>query len=302
MSVEWYKGGLWQKPRLIPSDTSKSVTTTELFFDLIYATAIARLGDFLRGDELNLISYCLYFLTIWFFWQTSTEYSTRFNTDDLFNKLFVLLYIFGVIGLTIHLSDLNDYNNEWYFGLCACWLRFITGTTYVRIALHVPEARIHGIYMAIISYLNVIIWSYYLYSPYDNIIMIMTLNCTIQLLQNDLLLIFSPCLFPEDYSIKLAETMEYNEAELHWYDKALIRLNIANPSLNYSIGHINERYGCIILVVLGEMVDGISEHTHNHQSTFYLCAFFGFLCLAGFKMLYFDTETVTNDHHPITRT
>ncbi len=66
----WHARGLWQKPRLwrdwadIRKEDHRKISWSELFFDLIYVTVIARLGEALREDELSFGQYVLYFCSV----------------------------------------------------------------------------------------------------------------------------------------------------------------------------------------------------------------------------------------------
>ena len=61
-------------------ETERDMTWSELFFDLIFVVAIARLGEHLREADESKIGfgyYCLYFTIIWFFWDRAANYSTH---------------------------------------------------------------------------------------------------------------------------------------------------------------------------------------------------------------------------------
>ncbi len=63
------------------------VPRSELFFDLVYVTVIGKLGEDLRASEITLSHYFLMLTIIFQFWLNSTQYSTRFNNDDLYHKV-----------------------------------------------------------------------------------------------------------------------------------------------------------------------------------------------------------------------
>ena len=60
----------------------------ELFFDLIFVAAVAQVGTHLRDDysPAGLLRFSLLFVMIWWSWLGHTNFSTRFDTDDLIQR------------------------------------------------------------------------------------------------------------------------------------------------------------------------------------------------------------------------
>src|SRR4051812_12722710 len=84
-------------PRLWPAESSghsRRVTWMELFFDLIFAAAVAQVGTPLGMNytAAGLARYTFLFILIWLAWSGHTLYSTRFDTDDLIQRLLVLVH------------------------------------------------------------------------------------------------------------------------------------------------------------------------------------------------------------------
>ena len=82
---------LIQPPRLRSEDgleAGRSVTWMELFFDLIFVAAVAQVGTHLRDDysPAGLLRFSLLFVLIWWSWLGHTNFSTRFDTDDLIQR------------------------------------------------------------------------------------------------------------------------------------------------------------------------------------------------------------------------
>ena len=100
-SRKWHIRGLCPAPRLLrPGDfnnmsyeSERDITWSELYFDLIFVVALARLGDGLR-DKLDdndcvagVLDYLAYAFHVYRLWVILTLYSTRYGADDLWNKL-----------------------------------------------------------------------------------------------------------------------------------------------------------------------------------------------------------------------
>ncbi len=90
---------LIQSPRLWPaaeSHKSRRVTWMELFFDLIFVAAVAQIGETLARDYTwaVLIRYAFLFVLIWPAWTGHTLVATRFDTDDIVQRLLTLLQSF----------------------------------------------------------------------------------------------------------------------------------------------------------------------------------------------------------------
>jgi hypothetical protein len=152
----WFLSGLWQPPRLmrdwqnIRDEDNRRITWAELFFDLIYVTAIAKLGEALRsgitGEELDDESisfrdYVVVFTVVFQLWASTVIYATRFNTDDLFHKIWLSLVMVGMVLVGMHVKGgLAGSNTTWLAGSMAS-LRVLLVLAYLRVAYHVPRAR-----------------------------------------------------------------------------------------------------------------------------------------------------------------
>ena len=89
---------LIQSPSLWPADgKERRVTWMELFFDLIFVAAVAQVGQALAAEYSwpGLLRYSFLFVLIWLAWSGNTLYATRFETDDLVQRLLILLQSFA---------------------------------------------------------------------------------------------------------------------------------------------------------------------------------------------------------------
>lgn len=164
----WWHGGLWQTPRLMvdedeTEEEERQMTMTELFFDLVFVTAVARLGEDMKALEINLMEYIVYFLVVWTMWTTSTQYATRFHSDDMSHKVFFALYMIGLVGLAMHiqggLHGSEHHDNAVGFALSAAFIRFLTGCYGLRIGYYLPEKALgYGVWTGFVQFSAVFIW------------------------------------------------------------------------------------------------------------------------------------------------
>ena len=87
----------------------RKVSWTEVFSDLIFATVVTYLGQDIRAvaqgsgwTNIEYVPYVFKFLALWHVWYSQTLYSTWFNTDDLFHKLYAASYMMAAIGVGAH--------------------------------------------------------------------------------------------------------------------------------------------------------------------------------------------------------
>jgi len=131
-------------PRLWPAESSKDrrVTWLELFFDLIFVAAIAQVGTPLSHDytPMGLLRYTFLFVLIWLAWSGNTLYFTRFDTDDLLQRVFTLIQSFIAAVMAANAKDALDSTSSAGFGAAYAGMRIILVLQYVR-ARRVPQTR-----------------------------------------------------------------------------------------------------------------------------------------------------------------
>lgn len=102
---------LIQPPRLWPANSTilRRVTWLELFFDLIFVAAVAQVDAPLSTDYslAGVFRFVAFFLLIWWAWTGHTLYSTRFDTDDLIQRLFTLVQMFAVAAMAANAKDIH---------------------------------------------------------------------------------------------------------------------------------------------------------------------------------------------------
>ncbi len=88
----------------------RKVTWLELFFDLVFAAAVAQVASPLREDYSleGLGRFALLFIMIWWAWTGHAVFSTRFDTDDGVQRGLTLLQMFGVAVMAANARDALD--------------------------------------------------------------------------------------------------------------------------------------------------------------------------------------------------
>src|SRR2546425_11510914 len=100
---------LIQPPHLWPTGSTslRRVTWLELFFDLIFVAAVAQVDAPLSMDYslAGGFRFLAFFLLVWWVWAGHTLYSTRFDTDDLIQRLLTLVQMFAVVAMAANAKD-----------------------------------------------------------------------------------------------------------------------------------------------------------------------------------------------------
>lgn len=127
---------LMRPVRLWSSDPGQSrrASWLELFFDLIFVAAVAQVGVPLGEDYTvhGLARYGLMFLLIWGAWLGHTMYSTRFDTDDVVQRLLTLVQIFAAAAMAANAKAAFDSRDSAGFGAAYAVLRAVLVAQYLR--------------------------------------------------------------------------------------------------------------------------------------------------------------------------
>ena len=134
----------FQKP-VIHGDESaeaRSASWLELFFDLFFVAAIARIAHHLAGHYSveGLLTFFVVFAALWWVWMSDTYYNIRFETKGALQRIYVAALMFPVLGMAIFgTASLT----EQMLGFAAAFAvaRLINGFMWGRAAWHLPRAR-----------------------------------------------------------------------------------------------------------------------------------------------------------------
>jgi low temperature requirement protein LtrA len=137
---------LIRPPRLQHSETDagkqRTATWLELFFDLAFVLVVGELAAGL-GNDLTLRGVLVFaglFTSVWWAWAGFTFYANRFDTDDVVYRLAKLTAMLAVAGLAASASDATG-SLAAQFALCQAALRIVLVSLYLRAHRYVVQAR-----------------------------------------------------------------------------------------------------------------------------------------------------------------
>ena len=136
--------GLRVTLRTLTNTESRHASALELFFDLVLAVAIAALGELLTRDTSlrGFLRYGALFVPVWWAWVGYTFYADRFETDDLFYRLLVLLAMLAIAGIAINTSlAFSSRSASRVLAASYVAVRLILLVLYTRAYRHEPRAR-----------------------------------------------------------------------------------------------------------------------------------------------------------------
>ena len=123
-------------------EAGRRVTWLELFFDLVFVAAVAQVGTHLRDDYSihGLLRFAFLFILICWAWLGHTTFSTRFETDDLVQRVLTWLQMFLVAVMAINATGALDSRDSAGFAAAYSLMRFVLVAQYFR-ARRVQQAR-----------------------------------------------------------------------------------------------------------------------------------------------------------------
>jgi low temperature requirement protein LtrA len=124
------------------AEPGRKATWLELFFDLAFVAAVAQVGAPLATEYTvsGLVRYGLLFLLIWWAWIGHTNFSTRFDTDDVVQRVLTLTQIFIVAVMAVNAKDALDSRSSAGFAAAYAAMRFVLVAQYWR-ARHIDASR-----------------------------------------------------------------------------------------------------------------------------------------------------------------
>lgn len=135
---------MWRPPRLriSGSDEERHATWMELFYDLLFAAVVAQLSLQLSQDisPRGLISFGALFVPVWWAWIGQAFYATRFDTDDLGHRLFIIVQMCAVAAMAVNVHGGLSHSAAG-FALSYALVRFLLVGEYIGADVFVPAAR-----------------------------------------------------------------------------------------------------------------------------------------------------------------
>ncbi len=137
------KIGSLRPPRLRTADTEtdRSASWLELFYDLVFVVAVARLGGRLLDDHslAGFVPFLVFFVPLWWAWSGYTFYADRYDTDDLGQRSLAAAQIVAVALMAASISGETD--STFAFAVAYIAARSILVVMYMRARRHVAETR-----------------------------------------------------------------------------------------------------------------------------------------------------------------
>jgi len=221
----------WQLPKIRKDEDQhrdRRVSWLELFFDLVFVAAISQLSVNLAKDAtlVGVAKFSLLFASVWWVWIGSTFYNERFETEGLENRLFTFLIVIPTAGLAIFAHN-GLSTNYVGFALSYFFARLIINILWARAGYHERVFRPVAIRYAFgFSLSNVLVLiSVFVSHPFNLV-----------LLGIGLLSDFATPFFTLSQVEKLPR---------------------------FSTSRLPERFGIVILIVLGEAVAAVVQGLAN---------------------------------------
>jgi low temperature requirement protein LtrA len=122
--------------------SARKVTWLELFFDLVFVAAVAQVAATLHTEYslAGLVRFTPLFALIWWAWTGHTVFSTRFDSDDVVQRMLTLVQMFAVAAMAANAKEALDTRSSAGFAAAYAVVRFLLVAQYFR-ARHVPDAR-----------------------------------------------------------------------------------------------------------------------------------------------------------------
>jgi low temperature requirement protein LtrA len=128
-------------------ETHRSATPLELFFDLSFVIAIARITAALShriadGEALTgIVPFVQVAFAIWWAWMNFTWFASAYDNDDALHRLLTMLQMAGVLVLAAGVSSALDHGD--YRGITVGYLIMRVGLValWLRAAIACPDGR-----------------------------------------------------------------------------------------------------------------------------------------------------------------
>ena len=253
--------GLVQPPSL-QTDSARSASKLELFFDLAFVLVVAELASGLREDvtAAGALRFAGLFTVVWWAWMSSTLYANRFDHDDVLFRLNKLGSMLAVVGLAASASDATG-KYATAFVLCYVALRVVLLLQYGRAYRHVEQARTGiGIYLAATA-TGAVLWT---------------------------------------ASLAVEGTARYVLWGVGLALDALgpLLVTAARVQVPLHLEHLPERFSLFVILVLGESVAAVANGVHDAswRASAVVAAGVAFLLTAALWWSWFDLAGAASKH------
>lgn len=207
-------------------ETGRVATALELLFDLVYVVAIASAASGLHHALAHhhiasgLFSYALAFFCIFWAWMNFTWFASAFDTDDVSFRLAAMVQMFGSLVFAGGVASFFESSPDLSMGFIGfVIMRLALAYQWLRAAVQAPAYRKTAISYAVGIIIMQIFWGLFL-------------------------------LVPQDYFTIVAVLLILGELSV-----PVIAEKLFTPT-PWHAHHISERYGLLVIIVLGEGVLG----------------------------------------------
>jgi low temperature requirement protein LtrA len=125
------------------AEKERRATWLELFYDLVFAAAVAEIGVSLYTSYTTLSSFlgtvALFFPVCWT-WYGVTFYAARFETDDFVHRILILLQMAGATALALNIHGALG-ETSFNFAISYAAIRGLLVIEYLRAGSRIPTAR-----------------------------------------------------------------------------------------------------------------------------------------------------------------
>jgi low temperature requirement protein LtrA len=248
------------RPVRLQTGRAGSASRLELFFDLAYVLVVLELASAFLHDLSwsGFIVFVGLFVAIWVSWVGFTLYANRFDTDDLVFRLAKLLATLAVAGCA---ASASGATKELAIPFAASYLatRVLLLLLYLRAWRHVADARpTIAVYLGCLA-VTVVLWAVSLAMPAELRPLVWLVAVLIDALG------------------PLLATLRDDKLPLH-------------------VEHLPERFGLLVILVLGEAVGATARGVHDAGWAVpsLLTGLIGFAVAAALWWIYFDVAAAAS--------
>jgi low temperature requirement protein LtrA len=244
-------------------DEERAATPLELLYDLAFVVAVGFAADDLQHAvssgqlALAITRYLMVFFAIWWTWINYSHFASVYDTDDLPYRVLTVIQIGGVLVIASGIGPAFTRADFTMVAVGYVIIRLALVGQWIRAAVEYPPARSSSLRFAIGVFICQLGWIGQLFLP---------------------------------LSIQVPTYLVMVIAEL----SVPIWAETAGTTTRWHPGHLAERYGLFVLIVLGEQVVSsanaiIAGLAHpDHLGSLIVVAASGLLILFALWWLYFD--------------
>lgn len=124
-------------------DTERHASWLELFFDLVFVLAVAKVAAILvnQSDVNGFLKFVALFVPVWWAWIGYTFYADRFESDKIEFRVMMFAAMLAVAAWSVSLSGAFTPDGDAAFVGTYSLVLAILVALYISTAIHVPLAR-----------------------------------------------------------------------------------------------------------------------------------------------------------------